>query len=162
MIYHNQKGFMKQDSIFENKIRKNQGFTLVELLITVSIIGIMSVVLSVSFASAQKNGRDQRRIADMKAISDAAEQYYLMRGSYPTSLPTNIAPWRALGGNTAPVILQFFPTDPKNGWTAYSSSLSSAGYCFCALMEKSANGNALAANCNYQNSGNYYCVKNQQ
>jgi general secretion pathway protein G len=63
-----------------------QGFTLVELLISISIIAILSVVLTVSFSNAQKSSRDQRRIEDLKAIQNAAEQYYLLNGNkYPTN-----------------------------------------------------------------------------
>ena len=69
----------------KNNFYKIKGFTLIELLIAISIIAILSVVLSVNFSRAQKNGRDQRRITDLKAIQSAAEQYYLLKGNYPAN-----------------------------------------------------------------------------
>lgn len=144
---------------------KKTGFTLIELLISISIIAILSVVLSISFSSAQKNGRDQRRISDLKAIQNAAEQYYMLNnGRYPTS--TGVA-WTGPGGQQ---ILQKFPTGPKSGEIYTRVSLSVSGYCFCSSMEKSKNGNNENRGCNDYNNVNcanglascYFCVGNQQ
>ena len=147
-------------------MKKNNGFTLVELLISISIIAVLSVVLSISFSNAQKQGRDQRRISDMKAIQNAAEQYYLLNNNrYPTA--TNIA-WTGPGGQQ---ILQKFPIDPKTGETYTRVSLTVNGYCFCSVMEKPKNGNNEYQGCNSYNSINcqsglsspcYFCVGNQQ
>lgn len=141
-------------------MKKTDGFTLIELLISISIIAILSVVLSVSFSSAQKNGRDQRRISDMKAIQNAAEQYYLLNNSqYPTS--TGVA-WT---GSGAQMILQKFPVDPKKsaaGATVpYSTNLTTSTYCICADMENESKNSNSEAGCNFINWG-YFCIKNQQ
>lgn len=142
-------------------MKKTNGFTLIELLISISIIAILSVVLSVSFSSAQKNGRDQRRIADLKAIQNAAEQYYLLNGSYPSNATT---PWTANAG--AQVILQKYPIGPKGATDVYSYFFLNGGYCACSnKMETGKYGNAVQTNqvpCGYQSSGTNYCVGNQQ
>ena len=144
-------------------MKKKKGFTLIELLISISIIAILSVVLSISFSNAQKNGRDQRRISDLKAIQNAAEQYYLLNNSrYPIS--TGVA-WTGPGGQQ---VLQKFPVGPKTGETYTRVTLTSSNYCFCSLMEKSKNGNNENMNCTNYNSVNcgitdcYFCVGNQQ
>ena len=140
-------------------MKKTNGFTLIELLISISIIAILSVVLSVSFSSAQKNGRDQRRIADLKAIQNAAEQYYLLNNVYPIS--TNVA-WTGPGTQ---MILQKFPIDPKKTAVGaiipYSTTLSTSAYCICADMENETKNSNSEAGCNFLNWG-YFCVKNQQ
>jgi len=149
-------------------MKKTNGFTLIELLISISIIAILSVVLSVSFSSAQKNGRDQRRIADLKAIQNAAEQYYLLNNSsYPTSV--GVA-WTGPGSQK---ILQKFPVGPKLvggiGETYSVITLTVSNYCFCSKMEKSKNGNNENISCASYDSINcamgadcYFCVGNQQ
>ena len=146
------------------------GFTLVELLISVSIIAILGVILVINFSSAQKSGRDQRRVSDLKAIQNAAEQYYLLNGSrYPTSVAVG---WTGPG---AQVILDKFPADPKNVsgvGTTYVHSMTTSTYCICAKVENYKYGNsyqypctfgeAAINNCKINPDYCYFCVKNQQ
>lgn len=140
-------------------MKNNKGFTLIELLISISIITILSAVLTVSFSNAQKNGRDQRRISDLKAIQNAAEQYYMLNGSYPTS--TGVA-WTGPGGQP---ILQKFPVDPKKSGTGadipYSISIGVTGYCICADVENETKNSNSEPGCTFRNWG-FFCIKNQQ
>lgn len=55
---------------------KKNGFTLVELLVVVSIIAILSVIGITIFASAQKTARDARRKSDVDAIAKTAEVHF--------------------------------------------------------------------------------------
>jgi prepilin-type N-terminal cleavage/methylation domain-containing protein len=148
---------MNQDSR-----KKQSAFTLIELMISMSIIAILSVFLSISFSSAQKNGRDQRRIADLKAIQSAAEQYYLLRGSYPISGYWDIDDSWSVNGQ---VVLNRFPEDPQYdsiGTTYAITRVNASGnaYCVCADVENNKNGNG-EADCNFSNN-DYFCVMNQQ
>jgi prepilin-type N-terminal cleavage/methylation domain-containing protein len=153
-------------------MKNKTGFTLVELMISMSIIAILSVVLSISFSKAQKSGRDQRRIDDLKAVQSAAEQYYLLNNAkYPTS--TGVA-WTGPGSQ---VILQKFPIDPKSivgstiPYSVVGLGVGSTGYCICADVENDKNGNsdgntcvfgdAAENNCKLLNTC-YFCIKNQQ
>lgn len=141
--------------------RKNKnGFTLVELLISMSIIAVLAVVLTASFSNAQKNGRDQRRIADLKAIQNAAEQMVLLSGTYPTTsgwyLATSPA-WSVAGQ----VVLAKVPGDPKGG-NYVNYGVTNSSYCVCAVMEAKKNSNAENTQCSFANSDGYFCVKNQQ
>ena len=140
-------------------MKKNNGFSLVELLVSISIIAILSVALSVSFSSAQKNGRDQRRVSDMKAIQSAAEQYYLLNGNYPTDYSAG-SNW-SVGTQ---VILESFPVDPKNvsSYIYSTHNITTTSYCVCAALEKTSGGNSSSNQCVFAASSAYFCVKNQQ
>ena len=146
------------------KIKKQLGFTLFELLVSISIIGIMTALASIAYSGAQKKARDSRRIQDIKLIQTAAEQYYSQNTySYPTTY-TDGAVWTPTSGTT---ILENYPSDPKGA--AYgiygcvaAFGCDATGYCVCALMENAANANATSA-CNFSvGAKTHFCAKNQQ
>jgi prepilin-type N-terminal cleavage/methylation domain-containing protein len=68
------------------KINKNRGFTLVELLVVISIIAILSSVLATGYVTSQKNARDAARKLNLKSIADALNMYYNDYGTYPGSI----------------------------------------------------------------------------
>lgn len=62
---------------------KRNGFTLVELLITISIIATLSAIGTITYTQVWKNGRDAKRQSDLKQIQSALEQYRADQGFYP-------------------------------------------------------------------------------
>lgn len=67
------------------KVNKKQksGFTMIELLIVIVIMGILSAVGLGTFTSSQLKARDSKRKSDLKSITNALEVYYNDFGSYP-------------------------------------------------------------------------------
>lgn len=57
-------------------VNNPQGFTLVELLVVITIIAILSVIGMAVFGNIQARARDARRRADIDAISKAYEVVY--------------------------------------------------------------------------------------
>lgn len=99
------------------KIQKNRrrGFTLIELMIAVSIVSILSTVGLVIYTQAQASARDGRRKQDISAIATALELYSQANGGYigtdgesgycienNTTFQTQIAPF-----------INKVPADPK-------------------------------------------------
>lgn len=71
-----------------NKMKKqmHRGFTLIELMIVVAIIGILAAVAVPSFIDATDEARTARIQADLSTIGAAVEIYYAKNGEYPSAL----------------------------------------------------------------------------
>jgi len=62
---------------------KRKGFTLVELMIVIAIIGILAATLLPTLTGGQARGRDTARKSSLQQISAAMETFYQDRGYYP-------------------------------------------------------------------------------
>lgn len=104
-----------------------KGFTLVELLVVVAIIGILSTLLTANFIAVRQRGRDSQRKSNLRQIQSALELYRADQAGYPTAGPnagnfptacgsafTNVA------GSTT--YMQKVPCDPTNVPYTYSST----------------------------------------
>ena len=59
------------------------GFTLVELLVVITIIGILATIGLDAFQSSQMRARDAERKSDLRQMSSALELFYADYGRYP-------------------------------------------------------------------------------
>lgn len=89
-----------------NNTKTKKGFTLIEILIVVSIIGLLASVIFVGLAGTRARGRDARRVADLRSIQTGLELYFSKNGSYPATLD-------AL--RTASIGVTNIPKDPSTG-----------------------------------------------
>lgn len=69
--------------------RKNKGFTLVEIMIVVLIIGILLAIAVPNFVKARQNSRVQTVVANLKQIEAAKEQWAMDTGAASTASPTS-------------------------------------------------------------------------
>lgn len=61
-----------------------KGFTLIELVVVVAIIGLLSTLAVVALGSARTKARDSVRLSDLKQIQLALESFYRDQNSYPS------------------------------------------------------------------------------
>src|SRR5665811_1531512 len=61
-----------------------RGFTIVELLVVVAIMGILTTVGIISFSRVQTDSRDSQRSSKITVIAEALEKYYDENGEYPS------------------------------------------------------------------------------
>ena len=98
---------------------KQGGFTLLELLIVIVIIGILALIIVPGLASGPKRARDAQRKSDMRAVKNALETYYNDKNTYPTPTGTNGSTtyFSNLSAVLTPDYLPTVPTDPRSGTT---------------------------------------------
>ncbi len=66
-------------------LKKNQsGFTIVELLIVIVIIGILAGLVISTFVGVQQKARNSERQTDINTISGQLEAYYAKNSGYPS------------------------------------------------------------------------------
>jgi prepilin-type N-terminal cleavage/methylation domain-containing protein len=74
--------------------RKQSGFTIVELLIVIVVIGILAGLVITTFTGIQQKARNTERQTDIKAVYGQVEAYYAQNGRYPTLANLNTRAWR--------------------------------------------------------------------
>ena len=167
------------------QVCRRRGFTLVELLVVVSVIAVLLSVIYASFSNARQSSRDSVRQSALKEIQLALETYKNQQGRYPhagcESTPDdNASKWVTKGAvsggsfvscdeyiaGLVPEYLAALPVDPNreletNFGFAYRVSVD--GQSYKVLVRRTVEHNTITdftdefARCPYVCSGTYDC-----
>jgi prepilin-type N-terminal cleavage/methylation domain-containing protein len=78
---------VRKKKFLKNRFKKNcSGFTLVELLIVIAIIGLLGSIVFVSLRESKAKSRDGKRAADVISIAQALNLYQNNNQKYPCSV----------------------------------------------------------------------------
>jgi len=66
---------------------QKNGFTIVELLVSIVVIAIIAGIVIVSYSGIQKSSRDSERTSDITLLKIALEKYQADYSSYPSVCP---------------------------------------------------------------------------
>ncbi len=117
MIKNQKHDYFSRHKSFQ--LRSQFGFTLIEFLVVVVIIGILATLGTLSFIPSMEKSRDGRRKADLANISKALEAYHTDHGSYPDS-----SEWKILScGQDGQQMCQWGEAFTDIKGTAYMTSL---------------------------------------
>lgn len=109
--------------------RKGAGFTLVELLIVVAVIGIISAIALPNLLNAIDKSKQKKSMSDLRTIGTAVEAYATDTAAYPLA----IANWAALKTIVDPYFIKSPPdTDGwNNPWDTVTTS-NGSNYTLCS------------------------------
>lgn len=78
-----ERAFTLRRTCKQNLVKVQRGFTLIEILVGVSVIGALAAIALISFTGPQKSAKDIKRKEDIKNYLVALELYYNQNDSYP-------------------------------------------------------------------------------
>lgn len=73
--------------------KRSQGFTIVELLIVIVVIGILALLVITTYSGIQQKARNSKRSADVKSLQTQIEAFYQDKGYYPSRADMNNDSW---------------------------------------------------------------------
>jgi len=65
--------------------RKNAGFTLIEIMVVIVIIGLLATLVTINVLPRAEQAKRTKAVADIKTLESALELYKLDTGNYPTT-----------------------------------------------------------------------------
>lgn len=86
-------------------MRNKKGFTLVEIIIVVAIVGILSAVATIHFIRARQMARNNICVTNLKQIQDAIQNWAIGENMDATDIPTT--------GDLVPRYIQSWPACPQ-------------------------------------------------
>lgn len=79
---------------------RRTGFSIVEIMVVVAIIGIIVPILYVNFGDAREQSRDTERQNNLRNLQSALELYKNRHGRYPERCPSGHGSWSGQPGTT--------------------------------------------------------------
>jgi prepilin-type N-terminal cleavage/methylation domain-containing protein len=111
------------------------GFSLVELLVVITIIAILSVAAYSAVGGNTIKARDAKRKQDITTIQQALELYFAENGSYPTPSSTYSLTAGTAAGQVSKKYLSEIPKDPGTKKRDYQYFISGATYEIATTLE---------------------------
>lgn len=156
--------------MLQRQTNKQKGFTLIEMVVVIAVIGILMGIAFQGFASIQQNARDTRRASDLRRMQVHLELYNARCFHYPTAgecnnpgtsqgtlnrqqLVSNLA---LIGVNEAEI-----PRDPI-GTREYLYGFAPGGlsYVVAATMERQGPNRAVTGMVNGIDCNTHFCLRN--
>ena len=126
-------------------MRRNAGFSLVEILVVIAIIGILIPVLYANFGEGREQSRDAERQTTPRTLQSALELYKNEHGRYPEQCPGGLGGWSGQPGTNY---------ECASGNNEYIIGNANEGRLFSAYIQRLPEDKVL----NGQNSGYAYTV----
>lgn len=148
--------------------KRQSGFTIVELLIVIVVIGILAALVITTYGGIQSKARNSKRQVDLQSLQTQIEAFYSQNGYYPSLTDMNSGAWRTINMKsldvgamtdpsnpgvstlvTAPVLKSYaYQVTDNAGATCESTDTTCAKYTLTASYEGTVNGAATYTKAN--------------
>ena len=114
-------------SFWHRKMRNQKGFTLIELMIVVAIIGILTAIAFPLYAGIQARARVAKAQADARTLASAVVVYSAHIGTLPAALTDLSSTVSNTQGVVAGPFINPMPVPPQTWGATYSYATGAAG-----------------------------------
>ncbi len=95
----------------------SKGFTIVELLIVIVVIGILALLVITTYSGIQAKARNSKRQTDIQSIQTQLEAFFSQNGYYPSLGNMNDATWLDTNMKSLDQNALIDPSNPTNSKT---------------------------------------------
>lgn len=130
--------------------KRNQGFTIVELLIVIVVIGILAALVITAYGGIQGKARNSKRSNDINALQTQIEAFYSQNNYYPSLTDLNSATWRATNMKSLEKVALVDPStncDPAVSSTCVAATPAAKIYAYAVSDSGGASCEATDTNC---------------
>ena len=101
--------------------KRNQGFTIVELLIVIVVIGILALLVITTYSGIQAKARNSKRQSDVKSLQTQLEAFFSQNGYYPSLGDMNGSAWLGTNMKSLDQNALIDPSNPTQSKTLVAS-----------------------------------------
>jgi prepilin-type N-terminal cleavage/methylation domain-containing protein len=125
--------------------KRNEGFTIVELLIVIVVIGILALLVITTYSGIQQKARNSKRQTDIQSLQTQMEAFYSQEGYYPSLGNMNSASWRATNMKSLDEGALTDPSNPNSA--ALVAAPAAKSYAYAVTDSGGASCEATPTNC---------------
>ena len=101
--------------------KTNSGFTIVELLIVIVVIGILALLVITTYSGIQAKARNSKRQTDVASVQTQLEAFFSQNGYYPSRTDMNTAAWLTTNMKSLDQNALIDPSNPTQSKTLVAS-----------------------------------------